>query len=452
MTKRIFKKALFHIAHQWCVHINKYEYEDFLAMIYGRITKIKKIYNNGTERKFLPSIKVCLYSPLSKENYENNTWEFFDNPDNIHLNLYEINEQGQEGEQIPSNPNEEGNNENENQQENNNGNEIIKARPHLLDGENSRYTSPNNFLLYNEETFYLEQEEINNLNINEYIVYELLDDSELVIFGYPTQYILNKYINEPEKLEETMVEETSEYDSFFYITDFKPYEKHRMFLKIKEKEKLQSFLSENSAFTLLRDIFLINQNFFLGADFSEDELNIINNLRRNICFDRYIDMYEIKLQNKTSIKANLDNLIINPTYRKAFENIFKTKSIIGTKSHLWSETIEEKLEKIYYTKFYLVHTKLLNLNLSYEAYEQNIEAIKEEIANKKSQLLSEEEADMEFFDKFKSKFGIKFDNWDSDNDLYDEANKKSPVILVVGPPLIGKTSVSQKLSKDLHDP
>ena len=449
MTKRIFKKALFHIAHQWCVHINKYEYEDFLAMIYGRITKIKKIYNNGTERKFLPSIKVCLYTPLSKENYENNTWEFFDNPDNIHLNLYEINEQGQEGEQIPSNPNEEGNNENENQQENNNGNEIIKARPHLLDGENSRYTSPNNFLLYNEETFYLEQEEINNLNINEYIVYELLDDSELVIFGYPTQYILNKYINEPEKLEETMVEETSQYDSFFYITDFKPYEKHRMFLKIKEKEKLQSFLSENSAFTLLRDIFLINQNFFLGADFSEDELNIINNLRRNICFDRYIDMYEIKLQNKTSIKANLDNLIINPTYRKAFENIFKTKSIIGTKSHLWSETIEEKLEKIYYTKFYLVHTKLLNLNLSYEAYEQNIEAIKEEIANKKSQLLSEEEADMEFFDKFKSKFGIKFDNWDSDNDLYDEANKKSPVILVVGPPLIGKTSVSQKLSKDL---
>ena len=177
------------------------------------------------------------------------------------------------------------------------------------------------------------------MNINEYIVYELLDDSELVIFGYPTQYILNKYINEPEKLEETMVEETSEYDSFFYITDFKPYEKHRMFLKIKEKEKLQSFLSENSAFTLLRDIFLINQNFFLGADFSEDELNIINNLRRNICFDRYIDMYEIKLQNKTSIKANLDNLIINPTYRKAFENIFKTNSVGGYYSTKLTYTI-----------------------------------------------------------------------------------------------------------------
>lgn len=454
MTKKVFKKCLFQIPHLWCVHINKFEYEDFLLMLYGRITKIKKIFNDGKEKKYIPSIKVQIYSPIPKEEYENFTWEYFDNPNNIHLNLYEIDDQGQGGDQIMGAEGDDNANQNENNQEeinNNNGNpETIKARPLLLDGENSRYSSPNNFLLYNEETFYLENDEINDLKLNEYIVYELLEDDELVIFGYPTQFIINKFINEPNVLEDILVEETNDYDSFFFITDFKTYEKHKIFLKIAGKEVLQRFLSNNSSFTLLRDIYLIHQGSYLGSDFSEDELNVINNLRRNICFDRYIDMYEIKLQNGSKIKVNLENLIINPTYKKAFENIFKSKTTIGTKSHLWSETIEEKIEKIYYTKFYLVHTKLLNLNLSYEAYEQNIEAIKEEIASKKAQLLKDEEQDLEFFEKFKSKMGIKVDNWDSDNDLYDEANKKSPVVLVVGPPLIGKTSVSQKLSKDLE--
>jgi len=54
------------------------------------------------------------------------------------------------------------------------------------------------------------------------------------------------------------------------------------------------------------------------------------------------------------------------------------------------------------------------------------------------------------FEKFKSKERIIFDNWDSDNDLYLEANKKSPVVLIVGPPRIGKTSIANKLSTDLQ--
>jgi hypothetical protein len=222
-------------------------------------------------------------------------------------------------------------------------------------------------------------------------------------------------------------------------------------LKIINKEKLITFLKENTSFILLRDIFMINNSLSLGNDFVDEELNIINNLRTNPAFDRYIDIYEIKLPDETIIKANLNNLIINPTYKKAFGNIFNEKlKKIGTHSELWTETIESKIEKIFKTKFSLVHIKLLNLNLSYSLFESNIEVIQNEISEKKQQSLSERLEDLKYFEKFKSKNGIKFDNWDSDNDLYDEANKKSPVVLIIGPPRIGKTQVSMKLAKDLE--
>ena len=60
----------------------------------------------------------------------------------------------------------------------------------------------------------------------------------------------------------------------------------------------------------------------------------------------------------------------------------------------------------------------MNLNLNYSAFEENIEAIKDEIKSKQHQLEKESEDDLKYFDKFLSKNGIKFDNWDSDNDLY----------------------------------
>ena len=238
-----FNKAIFSFLHRWCVHINHVEYENFLLMIYSRITKIKKIYPDGRERIFLPSIKVTLYNEMTKEEFENSTWEFFENEEQLHIKLYKI----------------------------------------------------------------------------------------------------------------------------------------------------------------------------------------------------------------SIIKSNLNNLIINPTYKKAFGNIFNEKlKKIGTHSELWTETIESKIEKIFKTKFSLVHIKLLNLNLSYSLFESNIEVIQNEISEKKQQSLSERLEDLKYFEKFKSKNGIKFDNWDSDNDLYDEANKKSPVVLIIGPPRIGKTQVSMKLAKDLE--
>ncbi len=448
LEEKSFNKAIFAFAHRWCVHVNKDEYEDFLLMIYSRITKIKKIYPEGRERYFNPSIKVTLYNQITKEKYDNSTWEEFQNEEQLHIKLYETYEEYEQ--QKNGNENNENNNE---ANRNNTGSEgnSIKARPRIKKDNKNLYDSGKDFLLYNEEIFYFDQEEIDKKEKNTRIIYELLDDNELVIFGYPTQFVINKFINDPTILEGIETIEENQYDSYFFITDYQPYEQQKIYLKLMDKENLITFLKENSSFILLRDIFMINPSLSLGNDFADEELNIINNLRINIVFDRYIDMYEIKLPDESTIKANLNNLIINPTYRKAFGNIFDEKlKKIGTESELWTETIESKFQKIYETKFTLIHIKLLNLNLSYSLFESNIEVIKDEISETKKRLVNEGKEDLKYFDKFKSKNGIKFDNWDSDNDLYDEANKKSPVILVIGPPRIGKTQVSMKLAKDLE--
>ena len=454
LANNAFNKAIFSFTHRWCVHINHDEYENFLNMIYSRITRIKKILSEGRERIFYPSIKVTLYNQITKEDFENSTWEFFDNEEQLHIKLYETYEEYEQEKNNTNNNNNNNNNDNNspvNRVNSQSNGGLIKARPRLKNGDRNLYESNKNFLLYNEDVFYSDQEEIDRKDLNSFITYEFLDDKDLVIFGYPTQFVINKFINEPNTLSEIECVEENDYDSFFKITDYQPYEQHKIFLKITEKEKLITFLQDNKSFILLRDIFMINNNLSLGNDFVNDELNVINNLRRSEAFDRYVDIYEIKLPDETTTKSNLNNLIINPIHRKAFGNVFDEKlKKIGTQSELWTETIESKLEKIFFTKFTLIHLKLLNLNLSYSLFESNIEVIKDEISEKKRKFLQEEEEDLSFFDKFKSKNGIKFDNWDSDNDLYDEANKKSPVILVIGPPRIGKTQVAMKLSKDLE--
>ena len=76
--------------------------------------------------------------------------------------------------------------------------------------------------LYSEDTFYLEKEEIDKTSeeLNCHIEYELMDDSELIIYGYPTQFILSKFINNMKDLEDIQIQSEQEYDSTFYITDY----------------------------------------------------------------------------------------------------------------------------------------------------------------------------------------------------------------------------------------
>ena len=485
MSKEIFNKVIFKITHLISVNVNQYEYEDTLNLIYDRITCIRKYYANGEEKVFYPSIKVSLLNSLTKEEYQNCTWEVFSSG-NVNLDLFERFES--ENNENTEEKNMEGKNE-ENKDKiknlNSEGDEErdknIKVRPRLkiindfaenkinkdlvnnnqnskeekiiqVNKNDSYYENKKNIYLYSEDVFYVEQKEIDSYQeeLNCHIKYELMDDNELIIYGYPTQFILNKFINNPKDLQDINIAPDSEYDSTFYITDYQPYEKRKIFLKIGDKDKIVSFLEENTSFILVRDDFQVNQNINLGADFTETNLNIVNNLRRNLSFDRYFDIYEIKLPNNVKLKANLDHLIMNSTYRKAFGNIFNKKlNKIGVKSKLWEETIENKIETIIKTKFELIYIKLLSLNLTFEMFEPQFESIKEEKESKEFEIVQQTDEELNFFNKFKSKEGIKVENFDNENDLYDEVNKKSPIVLVVGPPRIGKSSVSKKLAEDL---
>ena len=487
MSKEIFNKIIFKLTHLLSVNVNQFEYEDTLNLIYNRITCIRKYYANGEEKIFYPSIKVSLLNSLSKEEYQNGTWEVYERANVVNLELFEQFEN--ENNENTEEKNAEGKNEenkektakNVNSEEDEPKDKTVKVRPKLkiindfdenknnketlntnpnnkdekiiqVNKSESYYENDKNFYLYNEDTFYVEQEEIDKYTeeLNCHIKYELMDDNDLVIFGYPTQFVLNQFINNPKELQDINVAPDSDYDSTFYITDYQPYEKRKIYLKIADKEKLISFLEANTSFILVRDDFQVNQNINLGADFSEDTLNIVNNLRRNLSMDRYFDVYEIKLPNNTTLKANLDHLIMNSTYRKAFGNIFNKKlNKIGVKSKLWDETIENKIETIIKTKFELIHIKLLSLNLTYDVFEPQFEIVREEKENKEYDLVRQTEEELNFFNKFKSKEGIKVENFDNENDLYDEVNKKSPVVLVIGPPRIGKSSVSKKLAEDL---
>jgi len=44
MNLYLFRNYLFRIAHFWCIHVNKNEYDCFLNLLYGRLIKYKKYY------------------------------------------------------------------------------------------------------------------------------------------------------------------------------------------------------------------------------------------------------------------------------------------------------------------------------------------------------------------------------------------------------------------------
>ena len=71
------------------VNVNQYEYEDTLNLIYDRITCVRKYYANGDQKVFYPAIKVTLFNSLSKEEYQNGTWEVLESPNGVNLELFE---------------------------------------------------------------------------------------------------------------------------------------------------------------------------------------------------------------------------------------------------------------------------------------------------------------------------------------------------------------------------
>ena len=95
MTLEIFEKIIFKLTHLLSVHVNYNEYEDTLNLIYDRITCIKKYSANGEEKIYYPSIKITLYNSLSKEEYQNCTWEIM-NSEMTNSELFEEFEEGGE--------------------------------------------------------------------------------------------------------------------------------------------------------------------------------------------------------------------------------------------------------------------------------------------------------------------------------------------------------------------
>ena len=89
MSKEIFNKVIFKITHLMSVNVNQYEYEDTLNLIYDRITCVRKYYANGDQKVFYPAIKVTLFNSLSKEEYQNGTWEVLESPNGVNLELFE---------------------------------------------------------------------------------------------------------------------------------------------------------------------------------------------------------------------------------------------------------------------------------------------------------------------------------------------------------------------------
>lgn len=104
--------------------------------------------------------------------------------------------------------------------------------------------------IYNEETFYEHENEIETFNkLNTTI------KTVLFIFGCPARFIINKFLNNKNYLENIEINEEGDYDSKFKIIDYSLYENQRFYLKIDDNIKLKEFLAKNKSFILIRDFY-----------------------------------------------------------------------------------------------------------------------------------------------------------------------------------------------------
>ena len=110
--------------------------------------------------------------------------------------------------------------------------------------------------IYNEETFYEHENEIETFNeLNTTIETVLLYDNEIFIFGYLTQFIINKFVNKENCLENIEINVEGDYDSKFKIIDYSLYENQIFYLKIDDNINLKEFLAKNKSFILIRDFY-----------------------------------------------------------------------------------------------------------------------------------------------------------------------------------------------------
>jgi hypothetical protein len=418
-----FSNYLLRIVHIWSVHILKEEYYAMLILIYNRITKYMKIGMSEFETLYYyPKINVNIKRVKTPEEYEKETWEESEDKDCFELYDYDIhNEVGVQ-------------------------NEKNYKRPTLECYNINR-------IIFNYE----EKIEYENFKADDFELVKpvLLAEEEIVIYGYPTQYILtylknnmkaiNDYdernkketkftLNSDEEEEESIREE--EFKCEFYIDELRKYIKvtnrYKFVFSVDNgcNNNFIKHMKKDSKFILSWDIFAVNDSLQTNEDFVDDEMNLFNNIQMNNKFDRYLDLQEIErnissniVMNHEKILVNIDSLIIHPTYKKALETII-IEDKIGIKSMLWSESIYDKFNEIIKHKFCLLYKKISHLLWNIESYGAVIDSFREDLDLIKNTKLEQALQDFQYIKKFQSKVNIEYDRWNSDYDIIAEANRK----------------------------
>lgn len=185
--------------HNWTVHINKNEYLSFIEMIYSRIVKFQKTDANGRIKEFYPNIKVLFYKIKSKDQYEQEAWEECKEEELEDFKNYDYYE---------------------NQEE-----ERKKfKRPALPDSFG--YLSEDYVLSYNEEVYYNDNEALTKpLKPMEILEHILMRDEDIVVFGYPAQYVIMHFKNKIGHYIAMMNEDEFINDFKFKLQDFPNLEK-----------------------------------------------------------------------------------------------------------------------------------------------------------------------------------------------------------------------------------
>ena len=305
----------------------------------------------------------------------------------------------------------------------------------------------------------------------------LVDDCDVVIFGYPTEYILtflknNQYFD----LNEVQQGFTFQTDSALYSHITFKFELDDQF----QAEDLMDSIKQVKNIYLSRNIFFFKDDTYYGEDFIDEELSIKNNILINYKLDRLISFVQIKVplletkkqqsvigimkmnsmmlvnpskdkDNYVNIYTNKESLDIPETHKIALKNMLNENKV-GIYSILWEESIEDKIKNIIKTKFQIIYYKIMVflslpedilsvISLVRDEICQEKENKKQDFYNQAKQLLSNYKShDLYYSEK---------NHMNSDNDLLVEANRKSPVILVIGKPFIGKTAICKKLCKEL---
>jgi hypothetical protein len=168
-------------------------------MIYSRIVKFRKTDTKGKIKEISPNIRVKFFKIKSKKEYETEAWEECKEEELEDFKNYEYYENEEE--------------------------ERKKfKRPTLPD--NFGYLNEDYIMSYNEEVYYHDNEALTSpLKPMEILEHVLMRDEEIVVFGYPAQYVIMHFKNKVGLYVSLMNENDFDKDFKFKLQDFPNLEK-----------------------------------------------------------------------------------------------------------------------------------------------------------------------------------------------------------------------------------